>query len=141
MDHTEDIDDTITLSESLVSDFEQGAADTLTLSDELINGIGYQPTDTLTLSDGEVKVVGLGKGDTLTLSDDAPLLFGKQPADTLTMSDSVSGKNLTTVRADTMTLFDNALKRVPEQETINSGSIRPKVGSATNTPDGDGGRV
>jgi parallel beta-helix repeat protein len=97
--------DTVTLSDVIVRGYGLGKADTLTLSDALAKSFGTAKADTITLSDAILKAAGLSKSDTITLSDGMTKIPGLSRTDIVTLSDAVA-KALSITKADTVTLSD-----------------------------------
>jgi hypothetical protein len=104
---TENLSDTLTMSDALGLGYGEGMVEQLTLSDQSRVGYGFQIADTLTMSDADVAVLGIVKlfADTLTLSDALIIGYGGGIFETLTISDANSlgyGFQIT----DTLTLTD-----------------------------------
>lgn len=103
--------DTITLTDarSWVWTILRSLADTITTSDAAAKSVGVPRSDTVTLTDAHTKTVGARKDDTITLSDafSRTWVVARTLADTVALSDAVS-KAAGVPRTDTITLSDLA---------------------------------
>jgi hypothetical protein len=106
---TQNVDDTIALTEATALGTGLGLSESLTLSEALAFGRGLVLAESLSLSEALALGRGLTLSEALTLADAvaAGLAFAQQVDETLTLSDLVSpatGKGATI--ADTLTLAD-----------------------------------
>lgn len=117
--HTKNLNDTITLSDTVVKRVVSAKADTITLSDAVAKTVGITKSDSITLSDAIAKAVALTKADSLAMSDVVAKAIGLASADTISLSDNISviltpggGVAYTLSFEDTITLSDAVAKRM-----------------------------
>ncbi len=132
---TASLSDTITLSEATVKSPTVVVGDTITLTETPTTTSTFVRTasDTITLTEAPAITAGLSLGDTITLSEaaattstfvrtvDDTVTFSEAAAtvseffrtaqDTLTLTEAIS-KNVTVKRADTIGLYEEAVKHV-----------------------------
>lgn len=126
---TINLSDSITLSDSIIKEFQTTKTDTITATDAIIKELQTTASDSVTLSDTIVKETQLNPADSVTLSD----AIGSKElqtniVDSVTLSDSIS-KNFETTIADSVTLTDAIVKetQLTQADTVTlSDSITEK---------------
>jgi hypothetical protein len=111
---TQNLSDTITLTDTAAKSVSTSKSDTLTLTDTPSKSTSSFKADTIALNDAVIKAPRLVKADIITLSDSiTSRTLGLVKADTITLADA-RVKSFSTSRADVITLSD-ALAKTPRK--------------------------
>lgn len=127
---TQNLSDSITLSEAIVKGIGSNKSDSITLSEALVNAIGKTLSDSLTLSDvniatgisGPSTKISANLSDLITLSEQIAKSVIRSDSDEVTLSEEIS-KGIFFEFADTVILSEYLSSQMIKPDYLTSGKI------------------